>query len=57
MGSTGPINNLTKQPSEGRKLGGGIRSRYIERVAVPYVFKFLATELAAMDIKVHIEAQ
>ncbi|GFH16505.1 DNA-directed RNA polymerase subunit beta, partial [Haematococcus lacustris] len=133
--STGPINNLTKQPLKGRKLGGGIRlgemerdsllahgaayllhdrlhtcsdyhvmdvctqcgslvapltrphaaasatsgplssastgssvgrvicpvcdnsSRYIERVALPYVFKFLATELAAMNIKVHIETQ
>ncbi|KAJ9526862.1 hypothetical protein QJQ45_017765 [Haematococcus lacustris] len=130
--STGPINNLTKQPLKGRKLGGGIRlgemerdsllahgaayllhdrlhtcsdyhvmdvctqcgslvapltrphaaasatsgalsaaspgssvgrvicpvcdnsSRYIERVALPYVFKFLATELAAMNIKVEV---
>lgn len=137
--SSGPINNLTKQPIKGRKFGGGIRfgemerdsllahgaayllhdrlhacsdyhvmdvcsscgsllaplnkphagskaaaagmgaiaaaiadggdaraqgrvvcpvcdnkSKYIERVAMPYVFKYLATELAAMNIKVEI---
>ena len=29
--------------------------RYIERVAMPYVFKYLATELAAMNIKVCLD--
>eukprot|EP00798_Chlamydomonas_sp_ICE-L_P010691 gene10691-12383_t len=134
--STGPINNLTRQPIKGRKLGGGIRfgemerdsllahgaayllhdrlhtcsdyhvldacskcgsiiaplnkphaasevmqdmmmvgadgnragavgqvvcpscdgsSTHIERVALPYVFKYLATELAAMNIKLLVE--
>ncbi|GLC33155.1 hypothetical protein PLESTB_000364600 [Pleodorina starrii] len=131
--STGPINNLTRQPIKGRKFGGGIRfgemerdsllahgaayllhdrlhacsdyhvadvctccgsllaplrrpaanadvtsglllgggnnsggktvcpqcapdsSATIERVAMPYVFRYLATELAAMNIKVELE--
>mmetsp|Transcript_29470 Transcript_29470/g.65271 ORF Transcript_29470/g.65271 Transcript_29470/m.65271 type:complete len:527 (+) Transcript_29470:3-1583(+) len=132
--STGPINQLTRQPIKGRKFGGGIRfgemerdsllahgaayllhdrlhacsdyhvmdvcakcgsivapynrppaasgvtqgmmmaglegrgsagrvvcpmcsnsSRHIERVAMPYVFKYLATELAAMNIKLRVE--
>ncbi|GAX83529.1 hypothetical protein CEUSTIGMA_g10954.t1 [Chlamydomonas eustigma] len=30
-------------------------SKHIERVAMPYVFKYLATELAAMNIKVCLE--
>lgn len=30
-------------------------SRHMERVAMPYVFKYLATELAAMNIKVSLE--
>jgi DNA-directed RNA polymerase I subunit RPA2 len=29
-------------------------SRSIERVAMPYVFKYLAAELAAMNIKVSV---
>ncbi|GFR47172.1 hypothetical protein Agub_g8865 [Astrephomene gubernaculifera] len=131
--STGPINNLTRQPIKGRKFGGGIRfgemerdsllahgaayllhdrlhacsdyhvadvctccgsllaplrkpvavadvtsnlllaggsdnggktvcpqcsptsSATIERVALPYVFRYLATELAAMNIKMELE--
>ncbi|GLI65505.1 hypothetical protein VaNZ11_009054, partial [Volvox africanus] len=131
--STGPINNLTRQPVKGRKFGGGIRfgemerdsllahgaayllhdrlhacsdyhvadvctscgsllapltkpaantdvitdlmlsggahsggktvcplcspdnSATIERVALPYVFRYLATELAAMNIKLELE--
>jgi DNA-directed RNA polymerase I subunit RPA2 len=32
-------------------------SRNIDRVAMPYVFKFLATELAAMNIKVSVEVK
>ncbi|GIL75864.1 hypothetical protein Vretimale_5574 [Volvox reticuliferus] len=131
--STGPINNLTRQPIKGRKFGGGIRfgemerdsllahgaayllhdrlhacsdyhvadvctccgsllaplmrpaanadvtsslmlsggmdvggktvcpqcspnsSSTIERVALPYVFRYLATELAAMNIKLELD--
>lgn len=30
-------------------------SRGIERVAMPYVFKYLAAELAAMNIKISVE--
>jgi DNA-directed RNA polymerase I subunit RPA2 len=30
-------------------------SKYIERVAMPYVFRYLATELAAMNIKVCLD--
>ncbi len=30
-------------------------SRHIERVAMPYVFKYLATELAAMNIKLVVQ--
>ena len=29
--------------------------RHMERVAMPYVFKYLATELAAMNIKVSLD--
>jgi DNA-directed RNA polymerase I subunit RPA2 len=32
-------------------------SRHIERVAMPYVFKYLATELASMNIKLSIETR
>jgi DNA-directed RNA polymerase I subunit RPA2 len=32
-------------------------SKHIERVAMPYVFKYLATELAAMNIKVEVDVQ
>lgn len=127
--STGPINNVTKQPIKGRKFGGGIRfgemerdsllahgaayllhdrlhscsdysvcdvctkcgltfstmsaplaageavgvkgtadsykstvycrvcetSKFIERVAVPYVFRFLMAELCSMNIKCSLE--
>jgi DNA-directed RNA polymerase I subunit RPA2 len=31
-------------------------SHHISRVAMPYVFKYLATELAAMNIKLSIDA-
>jgi DNA-directed RNA polymerase I subunit RPA2 len=30
-------------------------TRHIERVAMPYVFKYLATELACMNIKVSLQ--
>lgn len=32
-------------------------SRHIERVAMPYVFKYLATELACMNIKVSLDVK
>eukprot|EP00201_Polytomella_parva_P019467 CAMPEP_0175041304 /NCGR_PEP_ID=MMETSP0052_2-20121109/1831_1 /TAXON_ID=51329 ORGANISM="Polytomella parva, Strain SAG 63-3" /NCGR_SAMPLE_ID=MMETSP0052_2 /ASSEMBLY_ACC=CAM_ASM_000194 /LENGTH=1341 /DNA_ID=CAMNT_0016303785 /DNA_START=27 /DNA_END=4052 /DNA_ORIENTATION=+ len=32
-------------------------SKDIERVAMPYVFKYLATELAAMNIKIEVEVK
>lgn len=32
-------------------------SAHIERVAMPYVFKYLATELAAMNIKVSLQTK
>ncbi len=35
-----------------RLCGGG--ARHIERVGMPFVFKYLATELAAMNIKVAV---
>ncbi|KAI5319914.1 hypothetical protein L3X38_039622 [Prunus dulcis] len=40
--STGIVDQITSQPIKGRKGGG---------VAIPYVFKYLAAELAAMSIK------
>lgn len=130
--STGPINNLTKQPIKGRKFGGGIRfgemerdsllahgaayllhdrlhscsdysvcdvctqcgltfstmsvpltasdvvslksaggdaykntvfcrvcesSKYVERVAVPYVFRYLMAELCSMNIKCSLDVE
>lgn len=133
--STGPINQLTRQPIKGRKFGGGIRfgemerdsllahgaayllhdrlhacsdyhvldvctkcgsilapfnkpagvvgmsmtlaadalrggaigkivcpmcdnsGKHVERVAVPYVFKYLATELTAMNIKLEVNVK
>jgi DNA-directed RNA polymerase I subunit RPA2 len=32
-------------------------SKHIDRVAMPYVFKYLATELAAMNIKVSVDVK
>ncbi|KAL6763190.1 hypothetical protein V8C86DRAFT_393771 [Haematococcus lacustris] len=57
--TSGPLSAASPGSSVGRVICPVCdnSSRYIERVALPYVFKFLATELAAMNIKVHIEAQ
>lgn len=43
-------------PGEKRKVECRVcgTSRGVERVAMPYVFKFLAAELAAMNIKVKL---
>ena len=32
-------------------------SKYLEKVALPYVFRFLSTELAAMNIKCTLSVQ
>lgn len=54
---------MTAMSSDGGGMSGRVvcpvcdhSSRHISRVAMPYVFKYLATELAAMNIKLSIDA-
>jgi len=62
LGPTG-LATMTAMTTEG---GGGMSgrvvcpvcdnsSKHISRVAMPYVFKYLATELAAMNIKLSVD--
>lgn len=53
---------MTAMSSDGGGMAGRVvcpvcdnSSRHISRVAMPYVFKYLATELAAMNIKLSID--
>ncbi|KAI5320403.1 hypothetical protein L3X38_040111 [Prunus dulcis] len=69
--STGMVDQITSQPIKGRKGGGvkGLppvrapkvfshasdTNKGMETVAIPYVFKYLAAELAAMSIKMTLQ--